>query len=106
MKRFLRTRTTALVGASAIALSALIAVPAQASVSGILSGYPSPAGGTRAVDRAINVLVSGNSSVGALQDAKLTVGGIPAGGAVPFVCKNEGCSVGEASIPLNTKDYA
>jgi hypothetical protein len=104
MKRFLRIRTTVLVGASAIALSALIAAPARASVSGILTGYPSPAGGTRPEDQIIHVVVSGNSSASALKNATLTVGGIPAGGA-DFVCKNEGCSVGEASIELNTKNY-
>src|SRR3954468_20642843 len=81
MKRFLRIGTTALVGASAIALSALIAAPAHASVSGILTGYPNPAGGKREIDQKIHVVVSGNSSVSALENATLTVGGAPAGSA-------------------------
>jgi hypothetical protein len=104
MKRFLRIRTTARVGVTAIALSALIAVPAHASVSGILTGYPSPAGGSRDIDKVVNVTVSGNSSASALDDATLTVGGIPVGGA-DFACKNEGCSVGDATIGFNTESY-
>ncbi len=105
MKRFLRTRTTVLVGASALALSALISAPAHASVSGSLSGYPSPAGGPLPENRAINVVVAGRSTVGGLQDATLTVGGTPAGSAV-FACEHEDCGVGSASIALDTKNYA
>jgi hypothetical protein len=104
MKRFLRIGTTARVGASVIVLSALIAAPAHAQVTGTLSGYPSPAGGPEAKDRAINVVVSGRSTTGALEQATLTVGGAPAGGA-NFVC-NSDCSVGDATIALNTANYA
>jgi hypothetical protein len=49
-------------------------------------------------------VVSGNSSASALTNATLTVGGNPVGGA-DFVCRNEGCSVGDAAIGFNTKDY-
>jgi hypothetical protein len=103
MKRFLRIGTTALVGASAIALSALIAAPAHASVSGVLSGYSSPAGGPLPENKAVSVVVSGRSTVGGLQDATLTVGGTPVGSA-PFVC-NDDCSVGDATVGFNTKNY-
>jgi len=105
MKRFLRTRTTALVGASAIALSALIAAPAHASVSGIL-GYPHTAGGTREVDRNFDVAVSGNSTEGALSTATLTIGGTPVGNTAPFVCRNEGCAVADATIHVDTTSFA
>src|SRR3954451_6318970 len=65
MKRFLRTRTTVLVGASALALSALISAPAHAAVSGSLSGWHSPAGGPKPPDgpdpSVLNLVVAGRS---------------------------------------------
>jgi hypothetical protein len=84
-------------------LSALIAAPAHASVTGTLSGYPSPAGGPDPKDRAVNVVVSGRSTTGALEQASLTIGGTPAGDAT-FVC-NSDCSIGDATIALNTANY-
>jgi hypothetical protein len=106
MKRFLRIGTTALVGASVIAMSALMAAPAHASVSGQLAGYPHTAGGTRDVDRKITIGVTGSSSAGSLVNATLTIGGISVGSADHFACRNAGCSVGDASIPFDTTGWA
>jgi hypothetical protein len=106
MKRFLRRGSTVLVGASVIALSALIAAPAHASVSGSLSGYPSPAGGVEAKYQSITVTVTGTSTGSPLADAAMTVDGAAAGaGSHGFDCKTADCANANASIPLKTTDY-
>jgi hypothetical protein len=104
MKQFLRRGTTVLVGASVIALSALIAAPAHASVSGALSGYPNPAGGSRDVDHPFNVIVSGRSNSGRLADASLSVDGGPAS-VKAFDCKSDDCANADASFGLMSTDY-
>ena len=106
MKRFLRRGTTVLVGASVIALSAVIAAPAHADVTGSLSGYPHTAGGTVPEDRVVNVVVTGNSTVGRLTNASLTIGGTAVGSTQTFTCRNEGCSVSDGTISFNTTGWA
>ena len=101
MKRFLLRGTAVLVGTTAIALTA---APAHASVSGTLSGYPSPAGGLRPEDRAVTVVVSGRSTGAPLTDATMTVDGAPAGVAA-FGCTTADCTVADAKISLTTTDY-
>src|SRR5689334_3614063 len=105
MKRFLRRGTTVLVGASVIALSALIAAPAHASVTGSLSGYPQTAGGTRDVDRHITITVTGNSTAGTLTSASLTIGTTSVGSTQTFACRNVGCSVSDGTIPFDTTGW-
>jgi len=106
MKRFLRRGTTVLVGASVIALSALMTAPAHAEVTGSLSGYPSPAGGPLPTDQAITVVVTGRSTSGPLDNASLTVDGAAAGGGShDFACQTADCANANASIPLKTTDY-
>jgi hypothetical protein len=104
MKRFLRMGTTARVGATVAVLSALIAAPAHASVSGTVSPQRSPAGGPLPADRAVNVTVTASSTGGALEATTLTVGGKSAGSA-PFVCSDP-CSSGRVTFTLTTTDYA
>ena len=106
MKRILRRGTTVLVGASVIALSALIVAPAHASVTGSLSGYPHTAGGTRLKDRQIQITVTGTSSAGTLTNASLTIGGTAVGSTQSFTCRNEGCSVADGTIPFDTTGWA
>jgi hypothetical protein len=103
MKQFLRRGTTVLVGASVIALSALIAAPARAEVTGTVSPERSPAGGPLPQDQAVNVTVSATSTNGALQNVTLNVGGKPAGSA-SFVCSDP-CTSGRATFALHTTDY-
>jgi hypothetical protein len=100
MKRFLLRGTTVLVGASAVALGALNAAPAQAAVSGQLSGWRSPAADT------LDLVVSGRSTDTALADATLTVDGVPVGAPATFEhCSDASCTVADASIALDTTDY-
>src|SRR5690348_6003620 len=106
MKRFLRRGSTVLVGASVIALSAVIAAPASASVTGTLSGYPQTAGGTRPEDRVVNVVVTGNSTAGTLTNASLTIGSTAVGSTQTFDCINVGCSVSNGTISFNTTGWA
>jgi hypothetical protein len=84
-------------------LSALIAAPAHASVSGTASPERSPAGGPLASDQAVNVMVSANSTDGALEPTTLTVGGKPAGTA-SFVCSDP-CTQGRVTFALDTTQY-
>jgi hypothetical protein len=114
MKRFLRTRTTVLVGASALALSALISAPAHAAVSGSLSGWHSPAGGPKPPDgpdpSVLNLVVAGRSDGTDLTDATLTVDGASVGAPVEFgpcPADPQPCTAANASLPaIDTKHYA
>jgi hypothetical protein len=99
MKRFLRTGTTVLVGASALALSALIAAPARADVTAHLDGWHSPASGT------MDLVAQASSTDAQLTDATLTVDGAPAGSA-PFCPDNPGCAAGGAKLSFVTTNYA
>ena len=102
MKRFLRTRTTVLVGASALALSALISAPARADVTAQaqLEGWHSPAAGT------LDLGAKAASTDAQLTEATLTVDGAPAG-SFPF-CPDipAGCSSGRAAVSFVTTNYA
>jgi hypothetical protein len=100
MKRFLRTRTTVLVGASVLALSALIAAPARADVSAQLEGWHSPASGT------MDLVAHARSADAQLKDATLTVDGAPAG-SVPYCPDNPaGCADASATLSFVTTNYA
>lgn len=117
MKRFLRMGTTARVGATVIALSALIAAPASAQVSPLshssLSGWHNPAGGPKAPDgtdpSVLKMVVAGRSEGTDLTNATLTVNGAAVGGAVDFgpcPAEPQPCTVANASLPdLDTKLY-
>jgi len=100
MKRFLRTRTTVLVGASVLALSALIAAPARADVTAQLEGWHSPASGT------MDLVARARSADAQLTDATLTVDGAPAG-SVPYCPGNPaGCADASATLSFVTTNYA
>jgi hypothetical protein len=98
MKRFLRIRTTALVGASAIALSALIVAPARADVTARLDGWHSPA------EKTLDLLVTGSSPDASLTTASLSVDGI-ADSSVPF-CPNAVCNTKQVALPFDTTKYS
>ncbi len=100
MKRFLRTGTTVLVGASALALSALIAAPARADVTAHLDGWHSPGSGT------MDLVATASSTDAQLTDATLTVDGAPAG-SVPYCPDNPaGCTAAGATLSFVTTNYA
>jgi hypothetical protein len=99
MKRFLRIGTTALVGASALALGALSAAPARADVVAQLEGWHSPASDTLPLE------VKARSAA-RLIDATMTVDGA-AGVPVKFCADTEpACTDGRAKLPLDTTKYA
>jgi hypothetical protein len=99
MKRFLRTGTTALVGALTLALGALYAAPARADVTAQLEGWHSPASGTLDLD------VKGTSTDARLTDATLMVDGAPAGSA-PFCPDSDAvCNDARAALPFQTTNY-
>jgi len=99
MKRFLRIGTTALVGASAMAFSALIAAPAHATVDAQLEGWHSPASDT------LPLAVKGHSTA-RLTDATMTVDGVQVGVPVKFCADTAaGCTDASAQLPLDTTKY-
>ena len=98
MKRFLRIGTTALVGASAIALSALIAAPARADVTARLDGWHSPA------EKTLDLLVTGSSDGASLTTVSLSVDGV-ADSSVPF-CPNAECASKQVPLPFDTTKYS
>jgi hypothetical protein len=99
MKRFLRTGTTVLVGASALAFSALIAAPARADVTAHLDGWHSPGSGT------MELTATATSTDALLTEATMTVDGSPAGSVAYCPDSPTGCASGGAKLSFVTTNY-
>jgi hypothetical protein len=101
MKRILRRGTTALVGATAIALgAAAVTAAGEAPLSGSLGGWHSPAAGTLTLD------VNGRAEEARLVDAIASVDGTPVDGAA--FCPQEpqaGCSVARVWLHVDTQAF-